>query len=52
MVPSSARKSLAHHDILEECIDELFAPEGFWGRAAASHPRADEAGSFRRSDEA
>jgi glycerol dehydrogenase-like iron-containing ADH family enzyme len=38
--------------ILEECVDELFAPDGFWGRAAASHARADEAGSFRRSDEA
>ena len=22
--------------ILEECVDELFAPEGFWGRVAAS----------------
>ena len=41
--------------ILEECVDELFAPEGFWGRAAASHARADGtrvAGSFRRSEEA
>jgi glycerol-1-phosphate dehydrogenase [NAD(P)+] len=38
--------------ILEECIGELFAPDGFWGRAAASHARADEAGSFRRSGEA
>jgi glycerol-1-phosphate dehydrogenase [NAD(P)+] len=41
--------------ILEECVDELFAPDGFWGRAAASQARADgtrEAGSFRRSDEA
>jgi glycerol dehydrogenase-like iron-containing ADH family enzyme len=38
--------------ILEECIDELFAPDGFWGRAEASHARADEAGSFLRSDEA
>ena len=27
--------------ILEECVDELFAPDGFWGRAAASHTRAD-----------
>jgi glycerol dehydrogenase-like iron-containing ADH family enzyme len=41
--------------ILEECVDELFAPEGFWGRAAASHARADgtrAVGSFRRSEEA
>ena len=41
--------------ILEECVDELFAPEGFWGRAAASHARTDgtrAAGSFRRSEEA
>src|SRR5215216_5537885 len=38
--------------ILEECISELFAPDGFWDRAAASHARADEAGSFRRSGEA
>jgi len=38
--------------ILEECIGELFAPDGFWDRAAASHARADEAGSFRRSGEA
>jgi glycerol-1-phosphate dehydrogenase [NAD(P)+] len=27
--------------ILEECVDELFAPEGFWGHAAASQARAD-----------
>jgi glycerol-1-phosphate dehydrogenase [NAD(P)+] len=27
--------------ILEECVDELFAPLGFWGRAAASQTRAD-----------
>src|SRR5919107_1688484 len=27
--------------ILEECVDELFAPEGFWGRVATSHTRAD-----------
>jgi glycerol-1-phosphate dehydrogenase [NAD(P)+] len=41
--------------ILEECVDELFAPEGYWGRAAASHATADGtrvAGSFRRSGEA
>jgi glycerol-1-phosphate dehydrogenase [NAD(P)+] len=38
--------------ILEECVDELFAPDGFWGRATASHAGADEACSFRRSDEA
>jgi glycerol-1-phosphate dehydrogenase [NAD(P)+] len=30
--------------ILEGCVDELFAPEGFWGRAAASHARV---GSIR-----
>jgi glycerol-1-phosphate dehydrogenase [NAD(P)+] len=23
-------------DTLSECVDELFAPEGFWGRVAAS----------------
>ena len=42
-------------DILEECVDELFAPEGYWGRAAASHARTDGtrvAGSLRRSEEA
>ena len=36
--------------ILEECVDELFAPEGFWGRTAASQTRADGTrvvGSFR-----
>ena len=41
--------------ILEECVDELFAPGGFWGRAAVSHARADGtrvAPSFRRSGEA
>jgi glycerol-1-phosphate dehydrogenase [NAD(P)+] len=41
--------------ILEECVDELFAPEGYWGRTAASHARTDGtrvAGSFRRSEEA
>jgi glycerol-1-phosphate dehydrogenase [NAD(P)+] len=41
--------------ILEECVDELFAPEGFWGRKAASQTRADGTrvtGSFRRSGEA
>ena len=27
--------------ILEECVDELFAPDGFWGRTAASQTRAD-----------
>jgi glycerol-1-phosphate dehydrogenase [NAD(P)+] len=27
--------------ILEECVGELFAPDGFWGRVAASHTRAD-----------
>jgi glycerol-1-phosphate dehydrogenase [NAD(P)+] len=27
--------------ILEECAGELFAPDGFWGRVAASHTRAD-----------
>ena len=27
--------------ILEECVDELFAPDGFWGRAAASQTGAD-----------
>jgi glycerol-1-phosphate dehydrogenase [NAD(P)+] len=40
--------------ILEECVDELFAPGGFWGRTAAQ-TRADVtrvAGGFRRSDEA
>jgi glycerol-1-phosphate dehydrogenase [NAD(P)+] len=37
--------------ILEECVDELFAPDGFWGRTAASQTRADgtrSVGSFRR----
>jgi glycerol-1-phosphate dehydrogenase [NAD(P)+] len=41
--------------ILEECVDELFAPDGFWGRAVASHTRADGTrfvGSWRRSGEA
>jgi glycerol-1-phosphate dehydrogenase [NAD(P)+] len=41
--------------ILEQCVDELFAPDGFWGRAAASHAGVDGtqvAGSFRRSGEA
>ena len=36
--------------ILEECVDELFEPEGFWGRAAASRAGADGTrfvGSFR-----
>src|SRR5829696_7968268 len=28
--------------IIEECVDELFAPDGFWGSPAASHARADE----------
>ncbi len=27
--------------ILEECVGELFAPDGFWGRAAASQAGAD-----------
>jgi hypothetical protein len=27
--------------ILEECVGELFAPDGFWGRAAGSQTRAD-----------
>jgi glycerol-1-phosphate dehydrogenase [NAD(P)+] len=27
--------------ILEECVDDLFAPDGFWGRTAASQTRAD-----------
>jgi glycerol-1-phosphate dehydrogenase [NAD(P)+] len=38
--------------ILEECVDELFAPDGFWGCKAASQTRADGTrfvGSFRRS---
>jgi glycerol-1-phosphate dehydrogenase [NAD(P)+] len=30
--------------ILGECVDELFAPEGFWGRVAASRATADGAG--------
>jgi glycerol-1-phosphate dehydrogenase [NAD(P)+] len=41
--------------ILEECVGELFAPDGFWGRAAAPHTGTDGtrlAGSFRRSGEA
>jgi glycerol-1-phosphate dehydrogenase [NAD(P)+] len=41
--------------ILAECVDELFAPEGYWGRTAASHARTDGtrvAGSLRRSEEA
>jgi glycerol-1-phosphate dehydrogenase [NAD(P)+] len=36
--------------IIEECVDELFAPGGFWGRAAASQAGVDGArlvGSFR-----
>jgi glycerol-1-phosphate dehydrogenase [NAD(P)+] len=38
--------------ILEECVDDLFASDGFWGRTAASQTRADGtrmAASFRRS---
>jgi glycerol-1-phosphate dehydrogenase [NAD(P)+] len=27
--------------ILGECVNELFAPDGFWGRTAASQTRAD-----------
>jgi glycerol-1-phosphate dehydrogenase [NAD(P)+] len=41
--------------ILDEYVDKLFAPGGFWGRAAASQTRVDGtrmAGSFRRSGEA
>jgi glycerol-1-phosphate dehydrogenase [NAD(P)+] len=41
--------------ILEECVGELFAPDGFWGRAAAWHATADGTrvtGSFRCSGEA
>jgi glycerol-1-phosphate dehydrogenase [NAD(P)+] len=41
--------------ILKECVDELFAPDGFWGRTAASRARADGsrvAGSLRRWGEA
>jgi glycerol-1-phosphate dehydrogenase [NAD(P)+] len=30
--------------ILDECVDELFAPEGFWGRVAASQASSDGAG--------
>ena len=30
--------------ILDECVDELFAPEGFWGRVAASQAPSDGAG--------
>jgi len=30
--------------ILDECVDELFAPEGFWGRVAASQAPAYGAG--------
>ena len=40
--------------ILEECVDELFAPDGFWGRTAASQTGADGtrvANSFRSSGE-
>jgi glycerol-1-phosphate dehydrogenase [NAD(P)+] len=36
--------------IFEECVDELFAPDGFWCRAAASYATADGTrlvGSFR-----
>ena len=36
--------------ILEECVDELFAPVGFWGRSVVSQTRADGTrlvGSFR-----
>jgi glycerol-1-phosphate dehydrogenase [NAD(P)+] len=36
--------------IIEECVDELFAPDGFWSRAAASQAGVDGArlvGSFR-----
>jgi glycerol-1-phosphate dehydrogenase [NAD(P)+] len=25
--------------ILDECVEELFAPDGFWARAAASQAR-------------
>ena len=30
--------------LLDECVQELFAPEGFWGRVAASRAAADGAG--------
>lgn len=30
--------------ILGECVDELFAPDGFWGRVASSQAAADGAG--------
>jgi glycerol-1-phosphate dehydrogenase [NAD(P)+] len=36
--------------ILEECVDELFAPDGFWGRGAASHVSADGTRVPVRSD--
>jgi glycerol-1-phosphate dehydrogenase [NAD(P)+] len=41
--------------LLEECVDELFAPDGFWGRIAASQTGADGtrvAGSLRGWGEA
>jgi glycerol-1-phosphate dehydrogenase [NAD(P)+] len=33
--------------ILGECVDELFAPEGFWGRVAASRAESTEKGAAR-----
>ncbi len=30
--------------LLDECLGELFAPDGFWGRQAAAHARAGEGG--------
>jgi glycerol-1-phosphate dehydrogenase [NAD(P)+] len=30
--------------LLDECVQELFAPDGFWGRSAASRTTADGVG--------
>ncbi len=34
----------AEAGIFDECVEELFTPDGFWGREAASQARADGAG--------
>ena len=34
----------AEAGVLDECVEELFAPDGFWGREAASQARAGGAG--------
>jgi glycerol-1-phosphate dehydrogenase [NAD(P)+] len=34
----------AEAGVFDECVEELFTPDGFWGREAASQARADGAG--------